>query len=233
MSAQSFAGFPAGRLAVVAVPDLLVSQLLAEIDDLGELKATLVMFWYLQRHKKSGPKLVTWRELATGAAHLLGRGEVGTAALRRGIERAVARGTLLHARAEVGGHPEDLYLVNSAHGRRTLERLRRGELDLQHVIVDVVPPGRPSAERPSIFALYEQNVGLLTPLVAEDLAACTRRYPVEWIEDAIREAVAYNRRSWRYISRILERWEHEGRSGETDRPGDGRHARGRPSSPRR
>jgi DnaD/phage-associated family protein len=231
MSVQPFAGFPAGRLAVVAVPDLLVSRLLAEIDALDELKATLVVFWYLQRHKKSGPKLVTWRELAAGAAHLLGPGAAGVATLRSGLDRAVARGTLLRVRAEVRGDEEDLYLVNSAHGRRTLERLRRGELSLDHLVLDVVPAGRPSAERPSVFALYEQNIGLLTPLVAEELAACIRRYPIEWVEDAIREAVAYNRRSWRYVTRILERWEHEGRSNEASRRGAGQRATRGPASP--
>jgi DnaD/phage-associated family protein len=36
-------------------------------------------------------------------------------------------------------------------------------------------------------------------------------WPVEWIEDAVAESVAYNKRSWRYIQRILEGWQTEGR----------------------
>lgn len=234
MADAVFPGFPAGRLQVVPVPDLFFSQLLGSIDDLAELKATLGLFWFLQ-HKPGGIKLATWRELAadSGLAPLLGPGDAGRAALRRGLERAVARGTLLHARADLGGQPDDLYLVNSAHGRRTLERLRRGEIELDDAIIDVTPPGRPSAERPTVFALYEQNIGLLTPLIADELAECTRRYPREWIEDAIREAVAYNRRSWRYVRRILERWEREGRSDEAAWRGDRRRSRGWPRSPRR
>jgi hypothetical protein len=37
-------------------------------------------------------------------------------------------------------------------------------------------------------------------------------YPAEWLEAAFREAAAQNARSWRYVSRILERWAIEGRS---------------------
>lgn len=234
MADAPFPGFPAGRLSVVPVPDLLFSQLLAQIDDLAELKATLGLLWFLQ-HKPGSVKLATWRELSadSGLAPLLGPGDAGRAALRRGLDRAVARGTLLHARAELGGQPDDIYLVNSAHGRRTLERLRRRELDLDLVVLDVTPPGRPSADRPTIFALYEQNIGLLTPLIAEELAECARRYPREWIEDATREAVAYNRRSWRYVRRILERWESEGRSDEARWRGDGRRSTRWPGPSRR
>jgi DnaD/phage-associated family protein len=65
--------------------------------------------------------------------------------------------------------------------------------------------------RPGIYDLYEQNFGLLTPLVTEVVREAERQYPPEWIEDAFREAVAYNRRNWRYIRRILENWATEGR----------------------
>jgi DNA replication protein len=66
-------------------------------------------------------------------------------------------------------------------------------------------------ERPNIFVLYEQNIGLLTPLIAEDLKDAADQYPMEWIEAAFREAVHQNKRNWRYISAILRRWETEGR----------------------
>src|SRR5207249_7916281 len=71
------------------------------------------------------------------------------------------------------------------------------------------PP--PPLPRPGIYELYEQNIGLLTPLIAEELREAERRYPSEWIEDAFREAVAYNRRNWRYVERILDNWATRGR----------------------
>jgi DNA replication protein len=66
-------------------------------------------------------------------------------------------------------------------------------------------------ERPTIFRLYEQNIGVLTPLMAERLVDAMETYPRIWIEEAISEAVSYNRRNWRYINRILENWEQMGR----------------------
>jgi DNA replication protein len=74
-----------------------------------------------------------------------------------------------------------------------------------------------SLERPSIFAMYEQNIGLVTPIIADRLVEAIEHYPEAWIADAIGEAVSYNRRNWRYVQRILENWVSEGRTDETNR----------------
>jgi DNA replication protein len=73
----------------------------------------------------------------------------------------------------------------------------------QHVRVQI--------ERPNIFVLYEQNIGLLSPLLADELKDAADLYPEEWIEAAFREAVQHNKRKWSYIRAILRRWETEGR----------------------
>jgi DNA replication protein len=66
-------------------------------------------------------------------------------------------------------------------------------------------------ERPNIFVLYEQNIGLLSPLIAEELRDAADHYPADWIEAAFREAVMHNKRNWKYISAILRHKETEGR----------------------
>jgi DnaD/phage-associated family protein len=67
--------------------------------------------------------------------------------------------------------------------------------------------------------LYEENIGALTPLISEELRAAERDYPPGWIEEAIRLAVERNARNWRYIRRVLERWQAEGKDrGLTKRP---------------
>ena len=65
--------------------------------------------------------------------------------------------------------------------------------------------------RPNIFAQYEDNIGMLTPMVADELREAESHYPMSWIDEAFKEAVTQNKRSWRYVSRILERWDREGR----------------------
>jgi DnaD/phage-associated family protein len=78
-------------------------------------------------------------------------------------------------------------------------------------------PDADTAEQTSIFELYEQNIGLLTPILAEKLQDAEGRYPNDWIEAAFDEAVTNNKRSWRYIERILERWAAEGKNSGQDR----------------
>ena len=73
-------------------------------------------------------------------------------------------------------------------------------------------------ETSDIFALYEQNIGMLTPMIADELKEIEKLYPGNWIADAFKEAVLYNKRNIRYISKILENWVAEGRS-------DGTHQR--------
>ena len=77
-------------------------------------------------------------------------------------------------------------------------------------LAEPLPPAA-TAEPLNIFALYEGNIGAITPLMADDLKDAEERYPPQWIEDAFREAVSLNKRSWRYIHAILKRWEAEGR----------------------
>jgi DnaD/phage-associated family protein len=69
----------------------------------------------------------------------------------------------------------------------------------------------PTADRPNIFKLYEDNFGALTPMMAEVLKADAQTYPADWIEDAMQEAVEYNARNWKYVQAILRNWQEKGR----------------------
>ena len=81
------------------------------------------------------------------------------------------------------------------------------------------PPREPRAAEPeNVYALYEANIGLLTPMVADQLRDAEQTYPVEWIEAAIREATERNVRNWRYVATILNRWAAAGR-GENNEKG--------------
>ena len=206
---STFSGFPSGRLAYTSVPDLFFSELLPLIDNLAELKVTLHVLWLLY-HKKGSPRYVTLQELL-GDGTLL-RGLQGLApsseeAVRDGLQRAVARGTLL--RLLSAGGDQHFYFVNSAQGRQAVEQAQLGELQLAEGGM-LVEPAIP-AERPNIFVLYEQNIGLLQPIIAEELQEAERTYPQEWIEEAFRIAIENNVRNWKYIRRILERWAVEGK----------------------
>jgi DnaD/phage-associated family protein len=212
-----FEGFPSSGLAT-PVPNLFFSRVLPRIERPEELAVSLY-FFFAQTLKRRSPRFLTRRELAADGALLrslaaLSGGEDGEApstgsgqALERGLLLAVERGTLFRATVEIGGGQEELYLVNTPANRRAAEELAGADLRLE----EPLPPAA-SAEPPNIFVLYEENVGGITPLIADELKQAEELYPAEWIREAFREAVSLNKRSWRYIQRILERWEAEGPS---------------------
>ncbi|MDD5189958.1 MAG: DnaD domain protein [Dehalococcoidales bacterium] len=214
---KPFAGFPA-RSDFTPVPAVFYSLLLPEIDDIDELKITLQLFRLLYP-RKGFPRYVTLTELMNDAnvgTSLKSGGENGNAPLTRGLEKAVKRGAILSLQVAKGDIAETIYLLNTAADREALEKIREGEISLTGL--DVKSSGRAVAMAPpNVYTLYENNIGILTPLVAEELKDAEKNYPVQWIEDAIREAVNANKRNWRYIARILERWQTEGKKDGTYR----------------
>lgn len=65
--------------------------------------------------------------------------------------------------------------------------------------------------RPAIFTVYEQNIGMLTSIIADDLKEIEATFPAGWFEDAVKEAVRANARNLKYVWAILKRWQTEGR----------------------
>ncbi len=202
---RPFPGFPAGARAT-AVPSLFFTALLPQLEDPAELVVT-VYFFFAHARKKGQPRFLTYGELAADGTLAAALRSLAEGALRRGLNAAVERGTLLRLAVEQDGRGEELFFLNTAAGRRALAVARRGELGLAPQPADA---GEGRAPLPVIFALYEENVGTIGPLIAEELKDAEARYPPEWIEAAFREAVSLNKRSWRYIQAILKRYEAEG-----------------------
>jgi len=206
---KTFAGFPIGKLAYTPLPDLFFGELLPLMDSLPELKVTLHVFWLIYRHR-GARQYVRLGELLQDDVLLHGLRGLSVPpeqALPDGLEAAVARGTLLCLIAAEGG--ERFYFVNSGQGRRAFEQAQSGELDMAQgkTLLPAVEP----QPRPNIYVLYEQNIGLLQPIIAEELQEAERAYPQPWIEEAFRIAIENNVRNWKYVRRILERWATEGK----------------------
>jgi DNA replication protein len=207
---KTFSGFPPGKVRGVNLPDPVFTELLPIIDDLAELKLTLHVLWRLGR--QSGKvRYLRRADLASDRVLLAGLGDPHAETLNAVLARAVERGTLLRAEAASEETADEIFFANTPKGRAAVEAIARGEWP------DELEP----AARPNVFALYEQNIGMLTPLIADELREAEQTYPAEWIEEAFREAVALNKRSWKYIRAILERWRTEGRGDEAGRrPGE-------------
>lgn len=70
--------------------------------------------------------------------------------------------------------------------------------------------GTPTINTKNIYSIYEQNIGLITPMVAEELKLIAQEYSEEWFSEATKEAVQANARNLKYIEAILVRWKRDG-----------------------
>jgi len=205
-----FAGFPAGKFHHTPIPAPFFSDLLPQIDDLAELKVTLYAFWFL--HQQEGSlRYLTRADFANDQRFLSGLGaDEGRAlqTLEDGLRRAVARGTLLQGLRPGEPAEKTLYFLNSPRGRAALAAYQQGEWshgDTARLEATL------EMEKPNLYRLYEENIGPLTPLIADAVRDAEITYPIEWIEEAIRIAVQNNVRRWRYVEAILQSWQKEGR----------------------
>ncbi len=207
-----FAGFPAGKVHLTPVPVTFFTDLLPEIDNLHELKVALYTLWFLDRQE--GPiRFICYKDFVEDRRLMQGMGDDEKQALANlldGLQRSEQRGTLLRALPE-GAKPEAaFYFLNSARGRAALKAYQQGEWSPEEQSRAAVAI---ELERPNIYRLYEENIGPLTPLIADALRDAEETYPEKWIDEAIRKAVQSNARSWRYVEAILKSWHKEGRDG--------------------
>jgi DNA replication protein len=203
-----FAGFPSGKVRMTPIPSQFFTDLLPEIDHLGEMKVTLYALWFLDR-LETPVRYLTYADFAEDA--LLSK-SLPSGELEDALERAVQRGTMLRVSTQPGSAEVEqvLYFLNTPRGRAAVQTIEKGEWrpDLQDH-----PPVSLENERPNIFRLYEENIGPLTPIISDMLREAEDTYRQEWIEEAVRIAVQNNVRRWKYVEAILRSWQEEGRDG--------------------
>lgn len=182
---KTFSGFIAGESHTVSLPEQFFTDLLPLIDDVLELKVTLACFRLFDQ--KAG--LAKWTSI-NELLHEPGLADVKTH-IAEGLDRAVQRGGLVEA---IDGEKVRWVFANDEYGRAAAEAIGRGES------IERIPTVKP---RPNIFVLYEQHIGALTPLIADQLREAEAEYPPKLIEEAFAEAARQNARSWAYVQKIL------------------------------
>jgi DnaD/phage-associated family protein len=194
----------------IRLPHEFFTEVLPSITQPAELKVTLHVF-YLLKASRRRPRMVEWNVLSNDS--MLLRSLRAIAPLRPpeevladGMSAAVRRGSLLHVLVPEGPRVGNWYLANTERNRVWAARV--GDGDISWLPIPAVP-----TERPTVWSLYEHNIGVLTPMLAVELREAEEIYPASWFPEAIREAVRSNKRSWRYIRAVLERWARDGRDG--------------------
>ena len=213
---MAFQGFIKG-VRYIPVPAPVFGELLQEIQDITELKIILRIIRLLH-NKKGLERYVSIDELLADRVLSIGLGSMDLDSRRTNIiqslESSEKRKILIKINRKDTG--TIAYFLNTEFERQAMKKVQ--DLGLQSDF----DPWETGEDRPNIYSLYEQNIGILTPIVAEKIGEAEQKYPVEWIEEAITEAVSLNSRNWRYISRILERWEIEGKQNGESRKHSGK-----------
>jgi DnaD/phage-associated family protein len=207
-----FKGFTPGKTQLTSIPAQFFSELLPQIDDLGELKVTLYAMWALEQMEGEF-RYLRFEDFLEDETFMAGM--TSREALEKALDRAVKRGTLLQVALTLD---EDelrrFYLINTPRGQTALDAIQKGDWQPSG---DREYPIALDLERPNIFRLYEQHIGPLTPIMGDVLTEAESTFPAVWIEEAVRIAVENNVRKWRYIQAILDSWQREGKHERTDR----------------
>jgi DnaD/phage-associated family protein len=216
-----FAGFPDGKTHLTPLPAAFFTELLPHLASLAALKTLLWLIWRLD-HQEGAFRAVSLNDLEADGALAAALGVEAAAypaVLAASLAELTACGALLAAEAA----SESYYFLNSARGRAAQAALARGAWTPSRVGGAPIPL---DLERPNIFRLYEEHVGPLTPILADQLRLAEADFPPLWIADAFRIAVENNKRSWSYIAAILRRWQDEGRDDLQNRQDSEKHRRG-------
>ena len=194
------------KMEWVPVPAPVFGQLLVDIEDANELKILLRTLWFISR-KKGAPRPISVGELS--ADRLMSEavslsGDALVTELHRALDALAERGVFL----SIDDRDTATYVLNTPAERKAVSH---SGIPIREIVATAPETWDSPSSRPGIYELYEQNIGALTPLIAERLTEAVEAYPEAWLREAIGIAVENNARNWRYVTAILERWQTEGR----------------------
>ncbi len=202
-----FKGFGDGKSLAISIPAGFFKNVLPAIPDANELKLLLCIFRLLP-DRQDQYRFFFLDDLMDDDAVKAAFPD-GIELIEDLLEKICRDNILLHVVYE----GSKLYFLNTPQANAALRAIQKG-------VWSPGEGGRINATldaRPNIFALYEMNIGPLTPILAETLEDAEKEYPPEWLEDAVKIAVKKNVRNWQYIEAILRSWKEKGRSDEDQR----------------
>jgi DNA replication protein len=207
-----FSGFSEDSNALVRLPSAFFTQLLPQINDLSQLRLLLYMFWHTEQQPGS-VRYFRYTDFTSDPTLM------EMMADEPGLCSALAGLVNQHAvlEAELDWMDEVYFFINTPLGQAAVRAIQNGtwqDFSQDRQAINLVDEG------PNIFELYEMNIGIITPMMAEILKEDEATYPASWIREAIQIAVTRNVRTWKYVQAILKRWQKEGFGDEQNRQND-------------
>jgi DNA replication protein len=209
-----FEGFPSGKSRLIPIPSAFFTEIVPHVEDINVLKILLHFFRALD-HQDGPVRFMRLTDLIQDESLLSGivsPQDDKTKGLLNALDLAVEYGYILKS-AVKSGNNEVVFFLNTSRGRTAMAAHQSGQWSPEdHGGSNSLP-----STQPGLFQMYEENIGPITPMVADLLEEAEKNYPQAIIQYAFEEAVKQNARSWKYIDAILRNWQEKGSHGKNSR----------------
>ena len=203
MPPQPIKGFPlADDFATTQVPNAVLGRVLSTIDDANEIKLILRAIWLLE-HQRGYPRYITRDDLRRD--RVLSVVIPDQSDFDRILKSAVDRGVFV----EVSINDNICLMFNTESARRasievspTTENSNKDDNGWETPATSAAPA--------DAFRAYEENIGILSPMIRQSILAALEDFTDEDITRAVRIAVENESRSWSFVAGVLRRWARDG-----------------------
>jgi len=149
----------------------------------------------------------------TRLSDLVNRHTDGRESVRSGLKELEDAGYIVRNQerevtGKFSGKPIDIYEKPKSENPTSVNR----PLVSNDVLVSKETTTTTLAEFGEVCTVYESNIGLLTPMIGDQIKDALKDYPSSWIIEGIQEAVNSEARSFRYVLGCLKNWKRDGKS---------------------
>ena len=183
------------------VPNAVLSAVLDEVEEAETVKLILRAVWLLER-KRGFPASITVNELRHD--RVLIRVFKSEERFDAALDQSLNLGVLI--KFELNN--ADALMLNTVSATRQVKHVKGRKSEK---IEEVGWAASVGSEMPEdAFRAYEENIGLLSPMIRENITAALQDFSDEDIIEAIRITVENESRSWSFIAGVLRKWARDG-----------------------
>lgn len=203
MPPQPIKGFPlADDFATTRVPNAVLGRVLSTTDDSNEIKLILRAIWLLE-HQRGYPRYITRDDLRRD--RVLSVAIPDQSDFDRILKSAIERDVFVEASI----NDNTCLMLNTESARRALieispttDNLNKDDNGWETAATSAGPV--------DAFRAYEENIGILSPMIRQSILAALEDFTDEDITHAVRIAVENESRSWSSVAGVLRRWARDG-----------------------
>ena len=183
------------------VPNAVLSAVLNEVEESETVKLILRAVWLLER-QRGFPASITVNELRHD--RVLIRVFKSQEKFNVALDQSLNLGVLI--KFELNN--TDALMLNTVSATRQVENVK--DTQPENIEKDGWDASVGSDMPDDAFRAYEENIGILSPMIRENITAALQDFSDQDIIEAIKIAVENENRSWSYVAGVLRKWARDG-----------------------